>query len=71
MNVQQLIDKLQEVEDKTLQVRLYTDHGQTCMACNGVAESYISEDVYMPDEIHPDDVGSYDDIIKILVLEGV
>lgn len=46
MNVQELIDKLEEIEDKTLPVAVYADHGQHAMDAFSV-EAVVVED---PDE---------------------
>ena len=34
-----------------------------------VDKAYIDEDVYMPEEIHPDDLGEYD-AVEVVVIGG-
>lgn len=56
MNVQELIDQLQKVKDKSLPVAVYTDHGQCAMEAFRISLGAVedSED-YMMDLIDPDD----------------
>lgn len=70
MNVQELINILEQVEDKSLQVRLECDHGQVPMKLNGQCISYIEGDIYMPDGVHPDDFDEYPDAVKVFCLEA-
>jgi len=46
MNVQQLIDLLDAIEDKTVDVVLWTDHGQTTMKADTVSVMYTSKAGY-------------------------
>ena len=71
MKIKDLVELLQE-QDQELQVRLVTDYGQTPMEWYHAGEGYISEDSFMPDEIHPDDYNEeeYPDAVKVFVLEG-
>lgn len=71
MKVKDLIEELKKA-DGELQVRLVCDHGQIPMSCDRLGVGYITEDSYMPDEIHPDDYaeGEYDGAVTCLMLEG-
>jgi hypothetical protein len=58
MKVEDLIKILQEVEDKTLQVRTNADHSQTPMLVYGGEVGYVDYlDACMPESIAPQDVG--------------
>lgn len=70
ITVQELIEILNTVEDKTLPVVLYTDHGQTLMKMTDYGidrvenlEDFMLEKMYFEDEI--DDVCH-----KVFVLEA-
>lgn len=67
MNVNEL-KTLLEGQSGDLQVRLVADHSQTPMRCTSVDIGFISEDTYMPDEVHEDDIT--DESIRVLMLEG-
>lgn len=75
MNVQELIDKLAAIEDKTLPVVLYADHGQTMMKTTGISTSYVEDiDKYMLEELDEEEIDSmeYDDMRdEVLVLEAL
>lgn len=61
MNVQELINKLQLIEDKTLPVAVYADHGQEAMDAFSVEVGALTEpDDYMKGYLlHPDDWEDY------------
>jgi len=65
MTVQDLIGYLQEIEDKTLNVRLSADHSQVAMVCNSVDVGHIEEETYMADEVLLEE---YPDAIKVVIL---
>lgn len=71
MNVQELIDILNKVENKELQVRLVSDHAQCPMKCNGSGLGYIDGDSYLPDEIHVDDLDQYEGAKEVFILEAM
>jgi FixJ family two-component response regulator len=60
MNIQQLIDLLTDVEDKSTPVVLITDHGQTPMKLNGSGFGYV-EDInkYMMEQVYDEDLEEY------------
>lgn len=64
-NLKFLVD---EGVDGDLQVRVYADHGQVSMSAGGVEISYIEEDTYMAESVHPDDVS--DTSIKVIEIWG-
>lgn len=69
MNVQDLIRHLERIEDKTLQVRLECDHGQSAMVPTWISVEAI-EDIsqWMGDTLHPDDIEEgvhYDKVLLI------
>jgi len=69
LTVQELIDILNEVEDKTLNVVLWTDQGQRAMHLETTGESYVDDlDSYMMESIHEDDLDEYEEPIKVYEL---
>lgn len=62
MNVQELINKLEKIEDKNLPVVVYADHGQTGMDAFLVETVAITDpEEYMKEGIlHPDDWEDYE-----------
>lgn len=60
MNVQELIDHLQEIEDKTLPVAVYADHGQCGMNISYVDLLHIGDPyAYMMEELCLDGKPNY------------
>lgn len=72
MNVQDLINILMEVENKTLPVVLVADHGQTPMALQTFGEAYVENyDEHMMQEIDPDDLAEFDSYDEVFILEAM
>lgn len=73
MNVQELIDVLQAIEDKTLPVAVWADHGQHAMDAFSVETVAITDpDEYMKEGmLHPDDWEEYGVTeVNYVVIEG-
>jgi hypothetical protein len=74
MTLNELIVELQDLKDSGVsgdtQVRVYADHGQCSMMCSGAGVSYIEDDSYMAESIHPDDLEDYPDAIKVVEIWG-
>ena len=70
MKLNELIDELQDLKDSGIsgdtQVRVYADHGQSSMQCGGAGISYIEEEGYSVETIHPNDLEDYPDAIKVV-----
>lgn len=74
MTLNELMDELQDLVDSGVsgetQVRVYVNHGQSSMQCGGAGISYIEEEGYSVETIHPDDLGDYPDAIKVVEIYG-
>lgn len=75
MTVQELIDYLSKIKDKTLMVTVEADHSQCPMAASWVGEAWVDDkDAYMMDKMsEEDDVGEpleMDDSNKIIVIQA-
>jgi hypothetical protein len=67
--VQELIDELECIEDKSAIVKLDCDHAQVLMGVNGVRLGYITEDLYMVEDIYDEqDMGGEN--IAVVVLQS-
>jgi len=62
--------KLQLQGQGHLEVRLDCDHGQTPMTMTGSGIDYVTEDSYMPDILHSDEVEDFPDAHKVIILEA-
>jgi hypothetical protein len=74
MTLNELMDELQDLKDSGVsggtEVRVYADHGQMSMTCGGAGISYIEEEGYSVESIHPDDLEDYPDAIKVVEVWG-
>ena len=74
MTLNELMDELQDLKDSGIsgdtQVRVYADHGQSSMQCGGAGISYIEEEGYSVETIHPDDLEDYPAAIKVVEIYG-
>lgn len=65
MTVQELIDILLEVEDKTLQVTVWADQGQTAMEANCTGVQFVEKMEYMMETIAEEDLDDYPGAIMV------
>lgn len=74
MTLDGLMKQLKDLKESGVsgdtQVRVYADHGQMSMACGGAGVSYIEEEGYSVESIHPDDLEDYPDTIKVVEVWG-
>lgn len=73
MTVADLIEELQQVEDKSLPVVLYTDHGQCAMKAYAVDSAFVDDlDEYMGELRDEYDEDDEDDEkgTPVIVIEG-
>lgn len=64
MTVQELIDELMAVKDKTLKVVVEADHGQTPMSATWSGIYQVADKTeYMMESVHEDDLGGSEDIV--------
>jgi len=75
MTVQELIDHLMKIEDKTLLVAVEADHGQVPMESSWVGEVYVEDktEYMMESMFEEDDKGNpleIDDEHKIIVIQA-
>jgi len=75
MTVQELIDHLMKIEDKTLLVAVEADHGQVSMESSWVGEVYVEDktEYMMESMFEEDDKGNpleIDDEHKIIVIQA-
>lgn len=74
MTLNELMDELQDLKDSGVsgdtQVRVYADHGQMSVTCGGAGISYIEEEGYSVESLHPDDLEVFPDAIKVVEIWG-
>jgi len=71
MTVQELIDELKKVKDKSLKVVVEADHGQTPMTATWSGEIQVAdENEYLMESVHEDDVDEYDDLVTVYCLQA-
>jgi hypothetical protein len=71
MTVDQLIKDLQKLSQEgygDLQVRVEADHGQTAMVPCTPFKTFIEEDTWMTNEVHPNNVEDYH--IPVIILQA-
>lgn len=74
MTLDGLMKQLKDLKESGVsgdtQVRVYADHGQMSMTCGAAEISYIEEEGYSVESIHPDGLEYHPDAIKVVEIWG-